>query len=261
MTPLRVFAVDDERPALSRLAMVLSGLPGVELVGSHTSSRASIAAVIQLRPDVLLVDIAMPGLDGFELVDRLGQDNPAVVIFVTAFNHHAVSAFEADAVDYLLKPITAERLAAAISRARALIETRNNSRRVEELLEVVASYRAGERRVAPLRPVFWAYRNQALVKVPVDDLWWIAADGDYVFLHSKSGGGLMRDALTRVTAELDPDIFLRVHRSAVVRRDQIASLRRRPTGALIAELLCGDRVPVGRQYIRGVRDFLTKSGR
>lgn len=259
MTGLRVFAVDDEPLALRRLSSTLAALPGVSLIGSDTSARSSISRIRQLRPDVLLLDIAMPGLDGFELIQQLEKDTPPAVIFITAFDQHAVSAFEKSALDYLLKPVSSERLSVALSRARSAIEARNNGRRLQELMEVISSYRSASRIGTPeSKPVLWASRGRALVKMAVSELWWIQAEGDYVRLYSEQGEGLARETLSRLADHLDPAVFLRVHRSVIVRKSQVRRVRRKATGAIVAELVCGTEVPVGRKYARGIGDFLRK---
>jgi DNA-binding LytR/AlgR family response regulator len=203
------------------------------------------------------LDIAMPVVDGFQLIERLGKDIPPAVIFTTAFDQHAVSAFENSALDYLLKPVSSERLSIALARARSALEARNNGRRVQELMEVISSSRA-DSRWPESRPVLWASRGRELVKVAVSELLWLKAEGDYVRLYSEQGEGLTRGTLTRLALHLDPAVFLRVHRSAIVRKSQIRRVRRKPTGAVVAELICGSEVPVGRQYARGIRDLLRK---
>ena len=259
MTPLRAFLVDDEPLAIRRLSHGLRDIEGVELVGSSTSARASLVAIGGLQPDLLFLDIAMPGLDGFDVVERLDPELAPVVIFVTAFDAHAVRAFTVNAVDYLLKPVTPERLRESVERARAVIEARHAERRMDALRDTLAVMRK-QMQAPPQDDSLWAHRHRELVRVPVASIAWAGAEGDYVRLHTAEGGGLIRMTLAALEARLDPAIFIRVHRSALCRRSAIVSLRRKPTGALALSLAGGDQVPVGRHYARGIRDLLRRMG-
>lgn len=257
MTPLRAFLVDDEPLAIRRLSHALGGMEDIELVGTTTSARASLDAIRSLRPDLLFLDIAMPGLDGFDVVERLDPALAPVVIFVTAFDAHAVRAFTVNAVDYLLKPVTPERLRESVERARVVIEARHAERRMDALRDTIAALRE-EMQTSPQDDSLWAHRHRELVRVPVEAILWAGAEGDYVRLHSANGGGLMRMTLAALEVRLDPSSFIRVHRSVLCRKSAIVALRRKPTGALILSLAGGDQVPVGRHYARGIRDLLRR---
>jgi DNA-binding LytR/AlgR family response regulator len=251
MTQLRAFLVDDEPLALRRLILTLGDIENVEIVGSSTSAKSAIGLIQKLRPDVVFLDIAMPSLDGFQVLERL--DPAPAVVFVTAYDAHAVRAFGVDAVDYLMKPVAPARLRRAVDRVRIAVEARTSA----------SAMAAGD--ALPLPPGIdspsyeenlWAQRHREIVRVPVETIEWIEAERDYVRLHSQEGGGLLRTTLAGLEANLDPSLFIRVHRSAICRRSAVTSLRRKRSGALVISLADGSEVPVGRRYARGLRELL-----
>ena len=248
MRPLRALLVDDEPLAVRRLTLALADIDDVEIVESTTSARRAIALIASLEPDIVFLDIAMPGLNGFDVVER-SASSPAIV-FVTAYENHAVRAFGVDAADYLLKPVAPERLRVAVERARNWLAGR------------AATSETGEEGQALTPPLnadsLWVHRHQEFVRVPLDQITWIEAHGDYVKIHADNGGGLMRTTLTALETRLDPRRFIRVHRSAICRRDAVTGLRRQATGALTVSLANGDRAPVGRTYSSGLRVLLKR---
>lgn len=251
MTPLRALLVDDEPLALRRLSVALAEIAGVEVIETTTSARTAPDLIQRLQPDIVFLDIAMPGLDGFEVIRQLpGSPRPAIV-FVTAYATHAVQAFDIDAVDYLLKPVAPDRLATAVERARAWIAGREGLARDVAAADRALLTLAGE-------DSLWTHRHQEFVRVPIDQIAWLEAEGDYVRIHADNGGGLVRTTLSALEARLDPDHFIRVHRSAICRRSAITGLRRKATGALSVSLANGDRAPVGRTYSSGLRALLKR---
>ena len=252
MKPLRAILVDDEPLALGRLSRSLAPIDGVEIVATTTSSSQAVRMIAEERPDIVFLDIAMPGLNGFELVARLpGPDMPGI-IFVTAFDTHAVQAFGIDAIDYLLKPVAPDRLRASVGRARAWIDGRAGQR--TSATEPVD----GTAGASPAIESLWAHRHREVVRISLDSVDWIEAEGDYVRLHTPDGEGLVRMTLMALEAQLDAAVFIRVHRSAICRRSAISGLRRKPTGALIASLANGDEVPVGRMFGGGLRALMRR---
>lgn len=244
MTPLRALLVDDEPLASRRLSAALRTVEGVEAIGSTTSARRAVEMIARMRPDLVFLDIAMPGLDGFEVIAQLpGTDRPAIV-FVTAYDAHAVAAFGVDAVDYLLKPVAPDRLEAAVARVRYWLRARDAG-------AVAMPAAIGE-------DSLWAHRHQEFVRVPIEQVVWLEAQGDYVRIHAGNGGGLLRTTLGALEAKLDPETFVRVHRSAICRRSSVTGLRRKATGALEISLASGDWVPVGRSYSNGLRALLRR---
>lgn len=247
MRQLRAVLVDDERLALTRLSRSLAAVEGIEVVATTTSARSAVGMIDEARPDLVFLDIAMPGLTGFDIVGQLhGEDAPAV-IFVTANENHAVQAFGVDAVDYLLKPVAPARLQAAVARARTWIDGR-----------AAGAVEPPEAPEPAEAESFWAHRHREFVRIQIDDIQWIEANGDYVRLHTVEGGGLMRMTLAALETQLDDGLFIRVHRSAICRRSAIAGLRRKPTGALVAMLANGEEAPVGRRFGGGLRALLRR---
>lgn len=252
MKPLRALLVDDEPLALRRLSLTLGKLDDVEIVDSTTSPRRAVDLIVDIRPDVVFLDIAMPGLSGFDVISRIAPGQRPAVIFATAFESHAVQAFGVDAVDYLLKPIAPDRLRQAVDRARMWLAARNISHadaQEPDRSEPSATDPAGENSL-------WAHRHQEFVRIPLEQIVWIEAEGDYVRIHAREGGGLMRTTLTALHEKLDPGCFIRVHRSAICRKSEITGLQRRSTGALRLSLSSGDWAPVGRSYGRSLKALL-----
>jgi DNA-binding LytR/AlgR family response regulator len=251
MRQLRAVLVDDEQLALTRLSRSLAAVDGVEVVASTTSAREAMRTIGGARPDLVFLDVAMPGLSGFDIVGQLRGEEAPAVIFVTAYDHYAVQAFGVDAVDYLLKPVAPARLKAAVGRARTWLDGR-------AVGHELAPAPAPEKACDTVDDSLWAHRHREFVRILIDDIQWIEANGDYVRLHTAEGGGLVRMTLAALEAQLDDTVFIRVHRSAICRRGAIAGLRRKPTGALVAALASGEEVPVGRRFGGGLRMLLKR---
>lgn len=249
MSALRAVLIDDEPLATRRLSATLAEIGEVEILGSSSNARRGVELVERLRPDVVFLDITMPGLDGFDVVARLPQPDTPAVIFVTAYDNRAVDAFAVDAVDYLLKPVAKDRLASSMARVRHWLGARDSGRDD-------AGAEASQPFVA--EDSLWVHRHQEFVRVPIADIAWLEAQGDYVQIHAKGGGGLLRTTLNALEATLDPATFIRVHRSAICRRNAITALKRKPTGALAVSLVNGDWAPVGRTYGSGLRAMLKR---
>ncbi|MBI5836893.1 MAG: response regulator transcription factor [Candidatus Eisenbacteria bacterium] len=251
LAPLRVLIVDDEPLARARARRMLGEAGGVEIVGEAGSAAEARPLVESTRPDVMLLDIQMPGGDGFELLRSLGV-RPAVV-FVTAFDHYAVRAFEENAVDYLLKPFRAERLAEALRRARAdLGRPAELERRLTALLE-------GLRRPAADTclerfTVRVATRQVILAAAAIR---WFGAEDKLVFAATECGRHYVNFTLDQLERRLDPKRFTRVHRGAIVNLDHVAALRPGFAGTWRIELKGGgDEVPVSRQRAKALRERL-----
>jgi two-component system response regulator AlgR len=248
MKSLRALLVDDEPLALRRLAVSIGAIGGVEIIGTTTRAREAVGMIDALKPDLVFLDIAMPGLAGLGVAEQLQRDEAPALIFVTAYDQHAVRAFDVDAVDYLLKPVAPDRLRAAIGRARHWLAGR---------AEAQVAGETGADRLGP-DDSLWVHRHQEFVRVRVGDIVWVEAEGDYVRLHAGEGGGLLRSTLSGIEGRLDPAVFVRVHRSAICRIAAITGLRRKPSGALSVSLANGDEAPVGRSYNSGLKVLLRR---
>jgi two-component system LytT family response regulator len=259
MNLLRVLTVDDETLALRRLRLLLQAMPNVELVGEASSCKEAIEKIATLAPDLVLLDIRMRDGDGFDVIEWVGErPNPPSIIFVTAFDHYAVRAFERAVVDYLLKPIERDRLAQAISRVHHQMRATEAEQRIGEMQELLRNLRsaAAGRSDTPYETEFWLRGASGLVRVPIDAIESASSEDDYVALHTRNGSHLMRGSLRQFEARVEPGQFVRVHRRWIVRRYAIAELRTRRTGGGEVNLTSGKKVPVGRAYLKKLRDDL-----
>lgn len=238
---LRTLVVDDEEPARRLLCEYLAARPEVEVVGECANGFEAVKAVTELSPDLLFLDIQMPKLDGFEVLELLGDDVP-VVIFVTAYDQYALQAFEVHAVDYLLKPFTAERLAEALARVRPA--TPAPELPVAELTRAARSGAA--RPEAPFADRVLVREGSRIHVIPVEKLDYVEAQDDYVVFVA--GGGKLRkqQTLTRLAGTLDPGRFVRIHRSYLLNLDRLARLELYAKDSRVAILRDGTRLPVSR---------------
>ena len=239
--PLRVLIADDEPLAAERLQLLLARADGATLVGTASDGESAINMAEALHPDVLLLDIAMPGLDGIDVAKSLARQAPTpAVVFVTAFDQFAVAAFEVAAVDYLMKPVDPARLQRALDRTRDYLEHRRAP--------------SGEA-PAPSQWIdeFWASDLSGLVRIAARDIDRVSAERDYMRLHVGRRSWLIHHSMTALEEGLDPALFVRLHRSAIVRKDFIAGFTRNPSGRWIARLADGTEQPVGRLYSDRVR--------
>jgi two-component system, LytTR family, response regulator AlgR len=239
--PLRVLIADDEPLAAERLQLLLARAEGAALVGTASDGESAISMAEALSPDLLLLDIAMPGLDGIDVARALTKQNPSpAVVFVTAFDQFAVAAFEVAAVDYLMKPVEPARLQRALDRARDYREHRRA--------------RPGEAEAASeWIEEFWASDLSGLVRIAARDIDRVSAERDYMRLHVGRRSWLIHHSMTALEEGLDPALFVRLHRSAIVRRDFIVGFSRNSSGRWIARLSDGTEQPVGRLYSDRVR--------
>jgi two-component system response regulator AlgR len=236
---LRVMVVDDEPLAVERLQLLLARSEGVTLVGTAADGEAALRIAEAVRPDLLLLDIAMPGMDGIEVARELAASaiDPAV-IFVTAFDNFAVAAFDVAAVDYLMKPVDPDRLARALDRAReaiakgAGVRPQSSSGYVDE---------------------FWVPDLNGLVRIAAADVERVTAERDYMRLHVGKRSWLIYRTIAKLEEELDPALFIRVHRSAILRRDTIVGLTRDAMGHWAARLSDGSEQRIGRSHIGDVK--------
>ena len=235
-TDLTTLIVDDEPLALERMELICREIPALHVVGTARDGVAALAAIAELSPDLILLDITMPELDGMAVARALTrrEDAPAV-IFVTAHENFAVEAFDLDAFDYVLKPVTPERLERSVARAiaRRNVRARGETQWLSE---------------------FWVPYRSELLRIAASDVGRIDAERDYVRLHvaQKTGAGrsyLLLQTVSGLEARLDPRQFIRLHRSTILRRDRIVGLRHDGLGVWSAELDDGSMVRIGRTYL------------
>jgi two-component system response regulator AlgR len=237
---LRTMIVDDEPLAIERMQVLCAELEQLQVVGTASDGEAALRLADKLRPDLLLLDMTMPGMDGLGVARALAKrDNPPAVIFVTAHEDFAVEAFDLEAVDYVLKPVAAERLERAIDRAIARAERRGGE--------------GGE-----WLSEFWVPHRSELLRIDAAQVDRIDAERDYVRLHvgGPEGQGrsyLLLQTIAGLEGRLDPSRFIRIHRSAILRRDRIRGLRHEGLGVWSVELEGGETLRIGRTYLRKVK--------
>ena len=239
MAALRTMIVDDEPLAVERLQLLCARLPDLDMVGTAADGAAALRLIPALRPDMLLLDIAMPGLDGMQLARALAESPARIsVIFVTAFAEFAVAAFEIAATDYLLKPVSLERLERAIGRVRE-------------------SFSASPAAPSSSQPQwieeFWVPHRSDIVRVAATQIELIEAERDYMRLHVGGRSYLLHKTIAELERQLDPMRFVRLHRSTIVARDRITGFSRNGEGIWDALLLGGRTVRVGRSYLTRAR--------
>lgn len=244
MTALRVLVVDDEPLAREGVVARLAGRADFMVVGECANADDAARAIAELSPDVVFLDVRMPGVDGFGLLERLAPARRPHVVFLTAYDRFALRAFDAEAVDYLLKPIDDDRFARALERVRA-------ARRSAEL-------EAKESGGAEYPARFAVRVGRRVVVAHVSDIDWIEAIGDYCGLHTASKVHLLREPLHALEGRLDPRVFMRVHRSTIVRIDRVADLRAATNRDAVARLHDGTVLKVSRTYSEGLRKVLAR---
>jgi two-component system response regulator AlgR len=239
---LRTLVVDDEPLAVERLQVICAGIEDIALVGTASDGHAALRLMEALSPDLVLLDISMPGLDGMSLARRLeGRPSRPAIVFCTAFDTFAVEAFAVEAVDYLLKPVTTERLARAVAK----------------VLDARSAPPAPEPPPAtPWMQELWAPSGSEMVRIPVTRIDHIEAERDYMRLHLGKRSYLIHQTIAELERKLDPDLFIRLHRSTIVRRDFIASLRHDGRGTWQAILIDGGAVAIGRTYLPAARALI-----
>ncbi|MDQ2819608.1 MAG: LytTR family transcriptional regulator DNA-binding domain-containing protein [Pseudomonadota bacterium] len=246
--PMRVLIADDEAPARRRLADLLREDPHVDEILEASDGRMAVQMIIEHRPDLLLLDVQMPELTGLEVIAAVGPARLPLTIFVTAYDQHAISAFQANALDYLLKPFSDARMQAAMARARLQLADRQLRTFSETLIRMLAAQSAP----APT-PLAWPDRlivksARATQLVRVADIDWIESAGVHVILHTGDKQILHRMALGELAAQLDPQRYVRVHRSVIVNIDSIAQLEPLSHGEFDVVMKDGARRRVSRTY-------------
>lgn len=237
---IRAFIVDDEPLARSNVAVLLRRDPEIELVGEYGSGMEALAGMRSTRPDLAFLDVQMPECDGFDVLEMLGNEQPPAIIFVTAYDQYALRAFEAGALDYLLKPFDNARFELALARAKQRIARDPGQPRK---LESVAVKNAGQ-----------------VTFIRVADIDWIEAADYYACLHVGAKNHLLRRSLSELEQDLDPNIFCRVHRSSIVNLDRVRGLKLGEDGEYEVLLESGVRVRLSRRYRKQLQERIGKRG-
>jgi len=263
---IRAIVVDDEALARKGLTLRLEQFPHVEIVQVCKNGKEALAAIAEQAPDLVFLDIQMPVMTGLEVVENLQQDNMPMIIFVTAYDAFAVDAFNANAVDYLLKPIEEERLAKAIAKVTEQVQRKQAALEKQRLLEIVIGL-TGKSKLAISE---WlqnteeksAYSDRLAIKdgssttfVPVRDIDWVDAAGDYMCVHVQGQTHIMRTTMKELEAQLDPNVFQRVHRSTIVNLQRVEKVSSHINGEFHLTLSCGSSLKMSRSYKDKVKHF------
>ncbi len=242
--PLSLLIVDDEPLAREGLRMLLAEDPDVGAIHEAKDGRQAVAALRKTRPDLVFLDVQMPEMDGFSVVREVGPERMPAVVFVTAHDKYAMQAFEVNAIDYLLKPVTRERFAQALARAKTRLQaqpTEEASRQILSLLETLAAPTRALKRLA----VRTAGKTTF---VDIEDIDWIEAAENYVKLHVGRASHLVHVAMNTLEKSLDPQTFLRIHRSIIINVGRVEELEPVAHGEYVVTLPQGVRVRSGRTY-------------
>lgn len=257
---IRALIVDDEPLARRGIRVRLERTAGIEIAGECEEGDEAVVAIRDLRPDLVFLDVQMPGLDGFGVVEAVAPEKMPVTIFVTAYDEHALRAFDACALDYLLKPIDDERFARAVTRARRQIEQAQASELGRRLARVVAEFGAvpgaastsdGDRK-DPVGAIpvsrFIVSSGGRLTLVPADEIDWVEAAGNYVSLHVGKATHLLRETMADLEKKLEPDRFVRIHRSTIVNIERVRTLEPYFNREFIVTLHDGTKLKLSRNY-------------
>ncbi|MEC9018050.1 MAG: LytTR family DNA-binding domain-containing protein [Pseudomonadota bacterium] len=264
---IRTILVDDESLAIQGLALRLQAHEDVEIVETCTNGREAIRAIKTHKPDLVFLDIQMPGFDGFSVVQGMMEVEPPLFIFVTAYSDHAIRAFEAQAVDYLMKPVEEGRLADALDRVRQRLTEKRQGQEVEKLREVLAEVApqamtdfAASEDGAPASNRFEKLINSKdrgqIFRVDVDSIERIDAAGDYMCIYTADNSLILRETMKDLEKRLDPRNFQRVHRSTIVNLSQVRQVKPHTTGECFLVLESGAQVKVSRSYRDVVARFV-----
>lgn len=246
---LRTMIVDDERSSRRAIEIQLEDMEDVEVIGQAADGDEAVRLIRETSPDLVFLDVQMPGRDGFEVIEEIGPDDLPRIVFVTAYDTFAVRAFDVSAIDYLLKPVDDKQLRRAIERARQDVDSIDDRMRTGNVLKLMEHLdQEGRARPAPYKTRLLAKEKGEYFFIPVDEVEWIEAEGNYVRVHLGSGTHLIRTSMNDMVTALDPGRFLRVHRSAIVNLDCVKAIQPEGVSDYRVVLNSNRVVKVGRTY-------------
>jgi len=241
---IRTLIVDDEPIARRGIRGLLKGEVDVEIVGEAGDGVQALEEIESKHPDLVFLDVQMPGLDGFEVVEEIGATRMPAVVFVTAFDEFALRAFSVHALDYLLKPVKKDQFRAAVDRARAVLEFSRRKDLGRRLDGLVAEINSGKKFVER----FLLRSAGRLTIVRVDDIDWLESDGDYVRVHAHGKKNLLRIRISEIESKLNPAQFIRIHRSTIVAIDRVVEMKPATNGDYLVRLTDGTQLNLSRTY-------------
>jgi two-component system LytT family response regulator len=252
MKKIKTAIVDDEPLARERLAALLGSEPDIEIVAQCRDGEEAVTAIQDYAPDLMFLDIQMPQMNGFDVIDTVGPERMPLVIFVTAYDQHALRAFQVRALDYLLKPFDRERFSEALDRARKQIEREETGDLGRRLLALVKDLRRDQPR--PDRLVVKSAGRLFFLRM--DEIDWIEAAGNYVKLHVGTTSHLLRETMNSIETRLDPEKFFRIHRSRIVNMERIQEMQPWLNGEYAVLLRTGTRLTLSRGYREKLQERL-----
>ena len=255
MKKIKVLVADDEPLARERLAGLLSQEADIEVVGQARDGEEAVTAIHDDSPDLVFLDVQMPQMSGFDVIEAVGSDKMPPVIFVTAYDQHALKAFQVRALDYLLKPFDRERFKDALSRARKQLERDENGDLGRRLLALVKDLRRDQ----PKSDRLVVKSGGRLFFLRTDEIDWVEAAGNYVRLHVGPGSHLLRETMNAIEGRLDPEKFFRIHRSRIVNMERIQELQPWLNGEYAVLLRTGTRLTLSRGYREKLQDRLGRA--
>ena len=263
---IRTILVDDEKLAIQGLELRLARFPDVEIIDTCANGREAIRKIKTGKPDLVFLDIQMPGFDGFSVVKGVMEIEPPLFVFVTAYSEHALRAFEANAVDYLLKPVDDDRLADALDRARTRLAEKKGLEEAEKLKNVLAEVapdaiettpgEEGEAAAGRFEKLINIKDRGQIFRVDVDSIEHIEAAGDYMCIYTGDNSLILRETMKDLERRLDPRVFQRVHRSTIVNLNQVREVKPHTNGECFLVLGSGAQVKVSRSYRDVVARFV-----
>jgi two-component system LytT family response regulator len=261
---IRTLIVDDEKLAIQGLQLRLEPYADVEVIGTCANGREAIRAIKTEKPDLVFLDIQMPGFDGFSVVKGVMEIEPPLFVFVTAYEEHAIRAFEANAVNYLMKPVDEDKLADTLARVRTRLAEKRSAEEAEKLKDVLAEVApdamdnlpAEEESAARYERMINVKDRGQIFRVDVDTIEHIEAAGDYMCIYTGDNSLILRETMKDLERRLDPRVFQRVHRSTIVNLDQVRQVRPHTNGECFLVLDSGAEVKVSRSYRDVVARFV-----
>ena len=251
---IRVLVADDQPMARERLVSLLAAEPGVELAGTAATGAEAVDVIRKASPDLVFLDLQMPGMDGFKVIEEIGVDRMPPTVFVTAYDEYAVRAFEVQALDYLLKPFGRQRFQSALARARRHLERERQGAMAGQLAELLRTGRSPE-----------AGNKRLLIKsggrvsfVDVDAIDWVEAEGNYVRIHAGGQVHIMRETMNGLFERVGPHQFFRIHRSRIVNVTRVKELLIAGGGDYHVVLWDGTRLGLSRMYRDALQDQLSR---
>ena len=261
---IRTILVDDEKLAIQGLELRLAKYPDVEIIDTCSNGREAIRKIKTGKPDLVFLDIQMPGFDGFSVVKGVMEIEPPLFVFVTAYSEYALKAFEANAVDYLLKPVDDDRLADALDRARTRLSEKRGLEEAEKLKNVLAEVAPDaydqmpedEETAGRFEKLINIKDRGQIFRVEIDSIEHIEAAGDYMCIYTGDNSLILRETMKDLERRLDPRVFQRVHRSTIVNLNQVRQVKPHTNGECFLVLDSGAQVKVSRSYRDVVARFV-----